>query len=56
MRQNFVGNGMRSLGLIALRYLGIPAFSDIDGLSGGLVATAYAKRTHPLHDLSLIHI
>lgn len=37
-------------GQIALRYLGIPAFADTEGLSGGLLVTSYANRTHPLHD------
>lgn len=37
-------------GQIALRYLGIPAFPDTEGLSGGLCVTTYANRTHPLHD------
>lgn len=36
-------------GRIAMRYLGIPAFSDCAGLSGGAVVTSYADRTHPLH-------
>lgn len=41
-------------GNIGLCYLGLPAFSDREGLSGGLVVTRYASRTHPLHDPSFI--
>lgn len=36
-------------GRIALNYLLVPLFSNKNGLSGGLVATTYTKRTHPLH-------
>lgn len=36
-------------GRISLRYLGLPSFTNSDGLSGGLVVTTYASRTHPLH-------
>lgn len=41
-------------GQIGLCYLGLPAFSETEGLSGGLVVTRYATRTHPLHDPSFI--
>ena len=36
-------------GKIAMHYMGKPIFPDQDGLSGGLVVTTYAARTHPLH-------
>ena len=36
-------------GRIALNYLIVPLFCNKNGLSGGLVATTYTKRTHPLH-------
>lgn len=41
-------------GQIALSYLGLPVFSDVNNLSGGLVVTQYAGRSHPLHDPSFI--
>lgn len=41
-------------GQIGLCYLGLPAFSNKEGFSGGLVVTRYASRTHPLHDPSFI--
>lgn len=41
-------------GRIDLRYLGVPAFSDRAGLSGGAIVTSYAARTHPLHAPSVL--
>lgn len=41
-------------GRIALRYLGVPAFSNRAGLSGGAIVTSYAARTHPLHAPSVL--